>query len=307
MPEEKVAGARVSGLAGVTGPVVDAGVEEHDTGSYVPTQKLTDKALPSILSQEAGRQETGKQTDSRSTATDQRAEVRLQPQSESVTRAAGPSRTATAADPAISAAELENIAVGRGRLRTTFDGGAREVSAGSSLSAMARDTQVSLQAPTGARDVKAPAFVFEVAERISTVVAGGRGEITIQLKPDEFGRMNIVAESGASGILARITTESASLKQYLESNLPVLQQALQDQGLKVERIDVLVQEDLSQQQLANQWQHNFGHAPGGNDSDRTPRFAPVGADQPGAPADEITLDAGILGALHPNSTFHTIA
>jgi flagellar hook-length control protein FliK len=172
---------------------------------------------------------------------------------------------------------------------------------------MARDAQIAPQSGSGVKDLKAPAFVFEVAERISAVVTGVRGEVTIQLKPDQFGRMNIVAESGASGILARITTESASLKQYLESNLPVLQQALHDQGFRVERIDVLVQEGLSQQQSPNQWQHSFGHAPGGHDSERSPRFTPSDAVQPGDAASEITLDATVMGALHPNSTFHTIA
>jgi len=172
---------------------------------------------------------------------------------------------------------------------------------------MARDAQIAPQPASGVKDLKAPAFVFEVAERISAVVTGARGEVTIQLKPDQFGRMNIVAESGASGIVARITTESASLKQYLESNLPVLQQALHDQGLRVERIDVQVQEGLSQQQSPNQWQHGFGHAPGGHDSERSPRITPSAAVQPGDAASEITLDAAVMGALHPNSTFHTIA
>ncbi len=307
MSEDKFAGTRVAGLTGETSPAVDAGLEELDTGSYVPAQKSMDKALPSAPGHEADRQETGKQADSRPAATDLRADLRLQPESGSATRSAGPSKITTATEPAASASELEKIAAGRGRSRTTVDGGAREVSAGSQLSAMTRDAQVSLPGSTGIKDAKAPAFVFEVAERIATVVAGTRGEVTIQLKPDEFGRMNIVAESGASGILARITTESASLKQYLENNLPVLHQALQDQGLKVDRIDVLVQEDLSRQQSASQWQHNFGHAPGGHNSDRNPKFAQAAAVQQGAPANEITLDAITLGALHPNSTFHTIA
>jgi flagellar hook-length control protein FliK len=293
-------------VADGTGATVVANLDERQEGASLPAQKLADKAVSSAPNQQADRQAAGSETDSRPGATDPRAEARPQSQSESATRPAGPPKAA-AVDPATLAVEMEKVSAGRGRLRTTFEGGAQEAPVGSSLSAMARDAQISQQSAPGVKDVKAPAFVFEVAERISAVVAGGRGEVTIQLKPDEFGRMNIVAESGASGILARITTESSSLKQYLESNLPALHQALQDQGLKVERIDVLVQEGLSQQQSANQWHHNFGHAPGGHDSERSPRFATIGAARAGEPANEITLDEIVLGSLYPNRTFHTIA
>lgn len=306
-PMQDVGGyTKLNGLPDGEGPNVVANVDGHQTGASLLVQKLADKALSPTPGQQADRQATGGQVDSRPSAADPGAEAHPQSQTGS-DRLSGPPKAAAGVDSAALAAELERVSAGPGRLRTTFEGSAREASAGSYLSGTARDAQTAPQPASGVKDLKAPAFVFEVAERISAVVTGARGEVTIQLKPDQFGRMNIVAESGASGIVARITTESASLKQYLESNLPVLQQALHDQGLRVERIDVQVQEGLSQQQSPNQWQHGFGHAPGGHDSERSPRITPSAAVQPGDAASEITLDAAVMGALHPNSTFHTIA
>jgi hypothetical protein len=306
LPEGSSAYSRVIRVDDGTVQAADASVEARLAGSNSPAQKLPDKALSPNSGQPTDRQEVDNRAEARRDSADFRAEAHLQSQAESTTRPAGAFKAA-AVDPATPAVDSEKISAGRSRLRAVVEGGAREDSTMSSLSGVARDAQSSSQATAGVRDVKAPAFVFEVAERISTVVAGNRGEVTIQLKPDQFGRMNIVAESGASGILARITTESASLKQYLESNLPVLQQALQDQGLKVERIDVLVQEGLLQQQSANQWQQNLGHSSGGHDTDGNARSATTAPTRPAEPAHEITLDAIILGALHPNSTFHTIA
>jgi len=69
----------------------------------------------------------------------------------------------------------------------------------------------------------------------------------------------------------------------------------------------MVQEGLSQHQSASQWQQSFGHAPGGHEGGRNARFAAPALDEPAEPANEITLDAAILGALYPHSTFHTVA
>jgi hypothetical protein len=306
-PEGSSAYARVIRVDDGTVPPVDANVEARFTGSDVPAQKLPDKVFSATSGPQADRQGIGDRIDTQPDSPGFRADKHLPSQGESAARPAGTLKTAAVVDPATQAAELEKVSAGRVRPRPIGEGGAREDSAMSSLSGVTREAQVPSQATTGVKDVKAPALVFEVAERISTVATGGRGEVTIQLKPDQFGRMSIVAESGAAGILARITTESASLKQYLESNLPVLHQALQDQGLKVERIEVLVQEGLLHQQSANQWQHNFGHASGGHDTGSNGRLAAASPAPVAQPANEITLDAVTQRALHPHSTFHTVA
>jgi flagellar hook-length control protein FliK len=266
------------------------------------------KVIPPANAQTGSQQQAVDSAAARRGNTEVKADQNLVSQAGGGSKSPSPLKTVTVVDGSASAAESPADPASRARMRSTFERGAQDGATVASSPGIARDSQSSNQsASTVVRDVKAPAFMFEVAERISTVVSGARGEVTIQLKPDQFGRMNIVAESGTSGILARITTESASLKQYLENNLPVLQQALQGQGLKIERIDVVVQEGLLQQQSMNQWQHNSGHAPGRHDPGGNSGFAVSARPQAAQPANEITLDAVILGALHPHSTFHTIA
>jgi flagellar hook-length control protein FliK len=271
-------------------------------------QKLPGKVIPATNAQTGSQQQAVDNAAARQGNTEVKADQNLVSQAGGGSKSPSPLKTVTVADGSASAAESQADPASHARIRSIFERGAQDGATVASSPGIARDTQSSNQsASTVVRDVKAPAFMFEVAERISAVVSGARGEVTVQLKPDQFGRMNIVAESGTSGILARITTESASLKQYLENNLPVLQQALQGQGLKVERIDVVVQEGLLQQQSMNQWQHNSGHAPGKHDPGGNSAFAVSARPSVAQPANEITLDAVILGALHPHSTFHTIA
>jgi len=83
-----------------------------------------------------------------------------------------------------------------------------------------RDLKLFTPSQPASTAAKPSGFVFEVAERISMVVAGNRNEVTIQLRPENLGRMKVVAESGTAGLIARITTELGSVKQLLENSLP---------------------------------------------------------------------------------------
>jgi flagellar hook-length control protein FliK len=138
------------------------------------------------------------------------------------------------------------------------------------------------------------------------VVKSGGQEVTIRLKPDQLGRMSLVARSGAEGLVARITTESTEVRQFLENNLPALQQALETQGLKVHHIDVLMQERFELQSFGNMWQQRPGDAEAGQGSARRDDL-PIATGAAASVVEELPLDAWTLAALHPHSTFHTIA
>jgi hypothetical protein len=160
-----------------------------------------------------------------------------------------------------------------------------------------RESQVSASRPSE--------FVYQIAERIQTQLQSGAGELRIHLKPENLGNLEIKAESGLSGIVARIETESSSVKQYLESNLHSLQQSLQDQGLKVDRIEVVLQENLD-------FRHSNNHQqPGQTGSGQQGSEAghSDGRSRPGSSfaEGEIVVDPWIASALGPNSTFHAVA
>ncbi len=150
-------------------------------------------------------------------------------------------------------------------------------------------------------------FVYQVADRIQVQLRDGKNEIRIQLKPENLGSLEIRAEATGNGIVARITAESAAVRNYLENNLHVLQQNLQDQGLKVERIQIAVQEVVNQQSSSGQ-SAQFGHAASGGRqwSDNHKPDKPA-ADLFSTPTDEIAVDP--LTFVTPGSAkrFHTVA
>ncbi len=165
-----------------------------------------------------------------------------------------------------------------------------------------RETQ--LQAPPQASGNRNQEFFFQLAEKVQVVVRGGNKEIRVQLRPENLGRLQINAENGIHGVVARIAAESESVRSYLESNIHLLQRSFQDLGLKVERIDVMMQprfEDFGasarQQSGQNGGADNSGDSPLAS-SWRRPRDTSE---------DEILLDPLTLMYLNPNSTFHTTA
>ena len=148
-------------------------------------------------------------------------------------------------------------------------------------------------------------FVFQVSERIQYLIREGKGELRVQLKPANLGRIEIRAESVNQGVLARITTESASVKSYLENNLHLLQQTLQDQGLKVERIQIVVQDGM-ETSFSSDPSTQFGNT-GSRYSDR--EYGESGP-LPGSatnPLEEISVDPATWMALNPSIRFYTIA
>ncbi len=141
-------------------------------------------------------------------------------------------------------------------------------------------------------------FIVQLAERIQAQTESGVNGLRIQLRPAHLGRLEISAEPGVAGVVARIVTESTAVKQYLEGNLHVLEQALHDQGLRVDRLDVIAQpfdprQSAGQQHQAGSWSER-----------RTGTSHP---DVSAGPSGEIAVDPSVLGVLGPNSTFHTVA
>jgi len=148
-------------------------------------------------------------------------------------------------------------------------------------------------------------LVFQLAERIQSQLQSGQGEVRIQLRPEHLGTIEIKAENAAGGIVARIAAESSSVKQYLENNLHILQQSFQDQGLKVDRIDVVLQPGLDAPQTGSH-QQNPHHAETGQQGPNAD-YGRGGSRQLSPRLIEVTVDPMSDLVLGPHSTFHTVA
>jgi hypothetical protein len=154
---------------------------------------------------------------------------------------------------------------------------------------------------------RTPELLLQLADRIQVQLRNGENEIRIQLKPELLGQLEIRAESGIGGIIARIAAESVIVREYLENNLSVLHQSLQDQGLKIDRVEVVLQDSFDTRQSAPQ-QQSFNQA-GQGGGGGTPHHRALGTTAPPATVmlDELVVDPMAWSVLGPNSTFHTVA
>ncbi len=86
----------------------------------------------------------------------------------------------------------------------------------------------------------------------------GRQELTLKLHPPELGKLHVVLQVHQSQVSALIKTDSPDVTRALQHQLAGLQHNLEQQGLKVQKIDVQTQ--LAQQeQSGQQWFGEHGH------------------------------------------------
>lgn len=143
-------------------------------------------------------------------------------------------------------------------------------------------------------------LVHEISQRIRAQVLEGGGAIRIRLQPDRFGHIEIRAELTGSGVVARVVADSESVKQYLENNLPLLQHHLQEQGVRVDRIQFALH---SESQSLSEHAGRSAHEGSGQSESRPAMSAKVARTL----SDEPVGDSSQWIALNPNVRFHTIA
>jgi flagellar hook-length control protein FliK len=149
-------------------------------------------------------------------------------------------------------------------------------------------------------------FTLQVAQRIQFQIREGKETVRIQLKPDSLGRIEIRAETTGNGVIARIATESPMVKSYLENNMHMLQQTLQDQGLKADRIDIVVHDSLDFSAFSG-YGAQFGHTGTGHAGNESHVFHESSGHMASEPLEEISLDPRSLAALNPDIHFYAIA
>ncbi len=81
-----------------------------------------------------------------------------------------------------------------------------------------------------------PNPVEQLVQTVRTGMLEGRGQMEMQLVPDELGRLRIRISVEDGRVTARIVTESREARAMLESHLPDLRLALGEQGLKVHEV-----------------------------------------------------------------------
>jgi flagellar hook-length control protein FliK len=127
---------------------------------------------------------------------------------------------------------------------------------------------------TAAAPVKADVF-DQIVQRAAVHVKNDQGEMRIDLKPEFLGhvRLQIVTEN--QQVTVRILTELPMVRDMIESNIQQLKSDLQQQGLRVERVEVAVADDPREHPGRQAWTGagRKGHA----DGDVAPAAAEISA------------------------------
>lgn len=101
-------------------------------------------------------------------------------------------------------------------------------------------------------------IVDQVVENIKITLSADSTSMEIQLNPEHLGKVNLSVLAKHGQLTASFVVDNHMAKEAIESQLNVLKECLNEQGIKVEAIEVTVAEQgFSQNDFMNQGQGNF--------------------------------------------------
>ncbi len=107
-------------------------------------------------------------------------------------------------------------------------------------SAVHRTPETAVQSP----EVSPAEVVRQVARQIETMTSQrSTSSVTLQLEPEHLGRLRVTISVSDGAIHTHIVADNHAVRQMLESNSSLLQQAMQERGLQLGALQVSVQGD----------------------------------------------------------------
>ncbi|WP_272699187.1 flagellar hook-length control protein FliK [Desulfovibrio sp. Fe33] len=107
--------------------------------------------------------------------------------------------------------------------------------------------------------VSAPKVLKQVDQAIIKTLKNGARQLTLQLTPENLGKLSIVLSVQGKEVSATIRAENTDSHKVIADNLNIIKNSLEAQGLKVEKLDV--QAGLADNQSFNGWfgesEHNL--------------------------------------------------
>jgi flagellar hook-length control protein FliK len=89
-------------------------------------------------------------------------------------------------------------------------------------------------------------LVEQVGRQIARSLLGGKRVVRLQLRPPELGTVKVEMDIKEDVLRLGMITENSSVKELLLSNAHELREALVEQGVKLERLDVQINYDSNQ-------------------------------------------------------------
>lgn len=121
-------------------------------------------------------------------------------------------------------------------------------------------TDENLAAVSNLRDI-----AYQIIDKIRVSITADQTSLQINLNPEHLGRVNLTIQASEGVMTARFVVESQISKEAIESQLNVLKETLNEQGVKVDAIEVSVaayafdqNSDNSQQNRSETGKQNSG-------------------------------------------------
>lgn len=93
-------------------------------------------------------------------------------------------------------------------------------------------------APAGTEAAAPPAFLRQIQDAVLKDLGQGTKQLTLQLTPEDLGTVNVVLQVRGKEVHATISAENQDTVALITERMDTLRQALEEQGLKVSRLEV---------------------------------------------------------------------
>lgn len=107
--------------------------------------------------------------------------------------------------------------------------------------------------------IKTSEVLNQVVEQAKVIIGQDKTEMVIQLKPDHLGKLELKVVTEQGIVAAKFIAESQQVKEVIETNMQLLKDSLQKQGISIDGISVQVGNDKQgefKQQNLNQSKNN---------------------------------------------------
>lgn len=84
-------------------------------------------------------------------------------------------------------------------------------------------------------------IVRQIVEQVKVQVKPDTVSMELQLNPENLGKVNLHVSSKEGAVTAQLFVQNETVKQAIEGQIMVLREAMQQQGIKVEAVEVTVQ------------------------------------------------------------------
>ncbi len=95
--------------------------------------------------------------------------------------------------------------------------------------------------------------IRQIVQRMTLHTQGSQSTMTIKLKPEFLGQVQMQISTDQQQVIVRMATESMAVKEMVEQGLQHLKSELQQHGLEIDKFDVFVADDNEDKKPGQDW------------------------------------------------------